>query len=426
MLIVPIVKPTNYNIPKAQTKNIPEKHYQQRNNLSNTNVAFTSRLVVNTPIRDAEFWAYSIKRDNPDKKAVIFTDFDGTLFPFYSQETPAELIKQKEFQNLLNASEQTNQPIFLLTSRSINHFLPKDLDTEFHNTNLNILGLRGNEILVTLPENEKTEEFIDSLKSNPLAETYTEKTDKGIRVLSVPVTDSEFVETTKTLKEELKNTGLKLEEKNAQVMIRWRQLREDVKNTNQSGKTYTIDNVSPKFYNGFKKHLTNPQNSNITIINPENLAETVKCSFEELLDYSLLRFNETYDAFLSKPSNDRNHAHIKTYDTYSELNLTNFMKKDKGMSLDEIMNLFDKEYYPIFLGDDIGKNKDDESAMKSANKRCGYGIGVIGRFNEEKESFAKGKFSVNLAHRLTSVTDSKCLLESYEEVQPFITRILRK
>lgn len=321
-----------------------------------------------------------LKKFNAEN-SIIFSDFDGTLFPFFEKKTPKELILTKDFQDLLSKLNCSQIPFFILTARSLSQMVDTNLDNSTPQ-NLNVLAMNGNELFINLPQDEKTDLFIEDLRRNPLYSLEELNINNTKKILTQPIVEKDFLTVTKEIKTELEPYGVRVEDKKTIVMLKWRKLFE-------------------KYGEEIEKFLP-------TIIN---------------------KFKKAYEPFLIKEDSDKNFAKVITNneDKNLQIILPNYLSLDKGSGLDSIFNLFRKQQsFPLFFGDSIGKNGDDEYAIEKAQKLDGFGIGVLCRFLKEITDLNKTNInSDNINGRMNKMTSAKYLLNSYQEVIPFLKKYIK-
>lgn len=365
-----------------------------------------------------------------DKRPIVFTDFDGTMYPLYIEQEPDALIKSDEFISLKNSLKNNNIPFFVLSARALSQFHATDPQS-INNNNLNIIALNGNEMLLNLPKNEKALRFIDKYKNDKQFDVSEKNENDSVKVFITPKLDENYCRGGKILKEIFAPLGFIVEDKGITVALRWRRLQNKVMSENNE--TYIMGPVSDEIYEEIKEFCKKQEQTNtnkhVEITN-ELTDDKLQMSFDVLLEYAINKFHSVYEKELGHDYSKDDGVEIKLTKGSKktcEIHLNNYFKQTKGTILEDVFDIYntDNKSFPVFLGDSLG-NKDDEPAIKKANELGGYGIGILCRFPAELNEFRQNKNASlvqELKDRLQLNSDSKFLLESYEQSIPLLEKI---
>lgn len=365
-----------------------------------------------------------------DKRPIVFTDFDGTMYPLYIEHEPDVLIQNPEFVSLTESLKGNNVPFFVLSARALNQFYPTDSQS-IKNKNLNIIALNGNEMSLNLPKNEKSLKFIDKYKNDNQFNVSEKYEQDSINFFITPKLDENYCRGGKKLKEIFAPLGFIVEDKGITVALRWRRLQNKVMKENNE--TYNMGKVSNEIFEEIKEFNSKKDQSDIK--NPVEITNSlnndkVQLDFDTVLEYAINKFYSVYAKELGHDYSKDDGVSIKLTrgdKKTCEIRLNDYFKQTKGTILEEIFDIYnsDSKSFPVFLGDSLG-NKDDEPAIKKANELGGFGIGILCRFPAELNEFKQNNKlpSVQeLKDRLQLNTDSKFLLESYEQSIPLLCKI---
>lgn len=383
----------------------------------------TKGKVIVMPFKDKVSFGHSNRTEKiilseigaSNKMPFIFSDFDGTLFPLYVNESAAELIKKKSFSDLISKTQKNGIPLFILTARNIAAFSPVGNVESLYKSDLNIIGLNGNELLVTVPNNKKTQQLISDLReSRKYSVRSTDLNENSIRLLVQPNIDKKFVEYSQTVKNYFEPLGLTVEDKGPVFSLKWRKLHNKIENS--SDRIYSCK-IPSKIFSDLSEYCRNrhsfeKEKTDFRLINKDT-QEILDLNFkDDFLKFVINKQKYFYNQLLKSGNYELNSSFTvlepQEYKTKTEL--LDFKKYNKGTMLKEIFSLYGKnDYLPIFLGDTLGTG-DDEFAMREVKKMNGLGIGIL---NNADTCSVKN-----------SDTDAKFLIDDVSETLPLLHKIV--
>lgn len=309
------------------------------------------------------------------KKIVLpVCDYDGTFAGFVPDPLKAcPFGGNKAFGEMLDNLQKKGILSFILSSRDLNDFKNEGVLGQDLYEKMNFVGLKGNQFKITIPE-KNARELITELNTRPGSGYNIEmqKLDNDNVRLKVEPKPLQCIQ---DIKEEairiLKPLGFRMEDKNIALTVHSRELEENLKDKPEelSGRMAFMKETMENLY---KKY--NTQNEISAYHDP-----SVK--IYEIIDKRMELYN-------------------------------------KGDLLQKFVDIFGgkEKVSPVYIGDSLGKGKDDEFAFNAANLDHGISVAVDKR--EEQDIIKENSRNVS--------TCANYRLNSYQDTINFVNTLIEK
>lgn len=367
------------------------------------------------------------------RKPLILSDYDGTHTDFAhtrmsATPTARPHIGEEGFMKLCSTMESSGIPFVILTTRSFEKLGDPTLIGKKATEALNVVGINGNQMRLNLPQNERTQDFIDKWAAkSDYTTSVKELPNNKVHVEIDPVVPQELHKIGERFNNDLKPFGFELNNESIITYFKWNKLF-------QASKDATVENphvidlqdrLFTDLSSWLEKHPSTSESKTILAKTPDG--KTCSLSYDELADYGLNKFKqicaEEYGTKLSSKKlgdlTDAEKTGVKALVSdqkekrFYEIADIRAKINNKGTSLDFLSKLFadEKESFPIFLGDSVSAHNDDEFGMKKASELKGAGIAIL-----------RGNSRDDIAERNRLTTQADFKLESFADTAPFLFR----
>lgn len=365
------------------------------------------------------------------KKPLVLSDYDGTHTDFANTRmsaipTARPHIGEEAFLALNNTLNTAGAPLVILTTRSVGKLKEPTIMGEKVAEALNIVGLNGNQMRLTLDINQRSRAFIKEWAKKLGYKTSAEKLpDNRVKIKIDPIVPQELQRVTERFATDLQPLGFELNNESLILYFKWNKLSQAVKEASQE-KPHVI-NVDNKVFDDVNTWAQgNKSNAAVrTISIRTEEGRTCALSYDELADYGLNKFkqicSEEYGDKLSSKKADElvplERQNIKALVSdqkekrFFEIADIRTKANNKGTSVEFLSKLFGstEDSFPVFLGDSVSVHNDDEFGMKKTSELKGVGIAIL-----------KGNSKDDLTSRLALKTQADYKLESFEDTAPFL------
>lgn len=366
------------------------------------------------------------------RKPLIFSDYDGTHTDFAytrmsANPTARPHIGEEGFMKLCATMEASGIPFVILTTRSFEKLGDSNLLGKKITELLNVVGLNGNQMRLNLPQNKKTQAFIDKWAAKSDYKTSVKKIHNNkVRIEIDPIVPQELHRISEKFNSDLKPLGFELNNESIISYFKWNKLFQETKET--TTESPHVINVNNNIFTDLNRWLQRGQGNTDTrtiLVKTPN-GKVSSLSYGELADYGLNKFKQICDneygnklsykkvSELSNVEKKEIKALGSTHKDKRFYEVADIRAKinDKGTSCDFLSDVLVEEEekpFPIVLGDSVSAHNDDEFAMKKISDLKGAGIAIL-----------KGNSKDDLNERLKLTTHADYKLESFADTAPFL------
>jgi len=384
-------------------------------------------------IHDVNLNKIVLKIKKSGKNPIIISDYDGVHTDFAltrGAQTPTAKphIGEEAFLALNDKLNQNGIPFVILTTRSFEKLKDPSVMGQNVADSINAVCLNGNQVRLTLDMNHKTKKFIQQWeKKSDYKTSVKELPNNKVKIAVDPIIPQELHNIAAKYNQDLKPLGFELNNESLITYFKWNKLFHSSKEASIE-KPLVIkvnDNIFKNISDFGKNNQNKAEDKTISIQASEN--KTLQLSYDGMVEYGLGRFkqicNEQYGTKLStKTLNNLNPIELQTTKALSHdqkenryFEIADIRSKaiHKGVSVETLSELLGKKEkaFPIFMGDSVSGQKDDEFGMKKVSELKGIGIAIL-----------KGNSKDNLEERLALQTQADYKLGSFEDTEPFLTK----
>lgn len=374
---------------------------------------------------------YDIKKSG--KKPIIISDYDGTHTDFGKTRmsavpTAKPHIGVEEFLNLNNNLNNNGIPIITLTTRSFEKLKDPNIMGGKIADSINVVCLNGNQIRLTLNKNTRTNAYIKQWQEKTDYKTKIEELGSNkIKLKIDPIIPQELKNIEESYQKELAPLGFEFNNESLIQYLKWNKLFQATQEaTEEKPLVMKVNDTIFKNINNSIKDKNNSTKKLITIQNSQN--ESCKISYDEIIDYGLEKFKQICQKEYGEKLSDKKIGSLTSTELASIKAITSDERhkrfyeiadirakaNNKGHSVESLSKLFgekDKDSFPVFLGDSVSGQNDDEFAMRKTSELKGIGIAIL-----------KGNSNDNIRDRYALTTQADYRLGSFEDTAPFLRK----
>lgn len=372
---------------------------------------------------------------NSGKNVVIVSDYDGVHTDFGLTRMSASPIANPYYgeDNFLHVNNELNTndiPFTILTTRSLDKLKSSDVMGEKIANSINVICLNGNQMRLTLNKNERTMDFIKKwqAKKDYTTSVY-ELPGNKLKVKVDPIIPKELKTINEKYNDELKPLGFDLNNESLIMYFKWNRFFNEQKDSSEENPfIITVNDNIYKNVKTWQHHQKKEKSDNKTILIKTIEGNSIQISYNDLVEYGLTKFKQIcFESYGERMSFNKlnfiptqNLGNIKALVSdqrdkrFFEIADIRSKATNKGVSLESLVELEGGKdnVFPIFLGDSISGQNDDEFAMKKADDLGGAGIAIL-----------MGNSRDNRDERLSLYTRASYKLESFKDTAPFLLSI---